>query len=427
MPVPKADVLRGPGWPSGEDWEQGLAAHYATARRMLGATTNPRLTRADEILKEAATELGFGDSWHPTEVGVYFGEPEKTVPDPYFGGRRPERSGCRFCGGCMVGCRTAPRTPWTGTTSTSPSGLGVAVYPETTVDRLEALPDGAGYLLRATARPACCEGAGASGAPRVILSAGVLGTLRLLLRARDEGTLPRLSPAVGLRVRTNSEALVGATSRRADVDLTDGVAITSSVYPDPATHVEPVRYPRGSDAMGLLGQAAHDGGPGMPRRSSSCSSASSTRWTSCARSSPWLVRARRSSADDADHRHNHLRVLRRRRWWWPFSRALTSRPSEDSGRRNPSYIPVANELARRVARKIDGWPVSAVNEVLLDVPTTAHVLGGAAIGDSPQTAVCDARHQVFGHPGLYVVDGSSVPVNLGVNPSLTITAMARRR
>ncbi|HEY3445962.1 MAG TPA: GMC family oxidoreductase [Myxococcales bacterium] len=427
LPVPRSEVFQGSGWPAGEDWERALQGPYATAKRMLGATTNPRLTRADEVLKEAATEMGFGHTWHPTEVAVFFGEPEKTVPDPFFGGRGPERSGCRFCGGCMVGCRHGAKNTLDKNYLYLAEKLGVTVFPETTVDHLEALPGGAGYLLHSH-RSTSLFGGGRRQwrAPQVVLSAGVLGTLRLLLEARDSGSLPGLSPALGMRVRTNSEALVGATSRRSDIDLTDGIAITSSVYPDAATHIEPVRYPRGSDAMGLLGKLLTDGGPGLPRPLKFL--------IECVKHPVDFLRslfpfgwARKTiillTMQTTD---NHLRVVRRRRWWWPFSKALTSKPSDETGRRNPSYIPVANEFARRVAGKIDGWPVSAINEVLLDVPTTAHILGGAAIGDSPETAVCDARHQVFGHPGLYVVDGSSVPVNLGVNPSLTITALAEK-
>ncbi|MGC4119433.1 MAG: GMC family oxidoreductase [Myxococcales bacterium] len=426
LPVPKAEIFRNPGWPAGEDWERTLADHYATARRMLGATTNPRLTRADEVLRDVATEMGFGDTWHPTEVSVFFGEPEKTVPDPFFGGRGPERAGCRFCGGCMVGCRHNAKNTLDKNYLYLAEKLGVDVFPETTVDRLEALPGG-GYLLRSHRSTHWFRGGRREWrVPRVVLSAGVLGTLSILLAARDAGTLPGLSPALGLRVRTNSEALVGSTSRRTDIDLTDGVAITSSVYPDAATHIEPVRYPRGSDAMGLLGKLLTDGGPGLPRPLKYLLECLKHPLDHLRSLFPFGWARKTIILLTMQTTDNHLRVIRRRRWWWPYSFALTSRPSDESARRNPSYIPVANEVARRVARKIDGWPVSAINEVLLDVPTTAHILGGAAIGDSPETSVCDARHQVFGHPGLFVVDGSSVPVNLGVNPSLTITAMAER-
>jgi cholesterol oxidase len=392
---------------------------------MLGATTNPKLTRADRILKECADEIGKGHTFHPTQVAVYFGEPGKTVPDPYFDGKGPARAGCTSCGGCMVGCRYNAKNTLDKNYLYLAERLGVRVFPETQVDRIEALADG-GYLLHSHRTTAWLGGGRKQWrAPRVVLSAGVLGTVELLMRARDEGTLPRLSPALGQRVRTNSEAIVGATARSGDVDFTDGVAITSSIYPDEVTHIEPVRYSRGSDVMGFLAKPLVDGGPGLPRALKFV--------LACLRHPIDFLRSlipigwaqRTIILLVMQTRDNHMQLLRKLRWFWPFRRGLTSAASGASDeQRNPTYIPVGNDMARRVAQKINGWPSSALNEVLLDVPTTAHILGGAAIGQSAETAVCDAHHQVFNYPGLYVIDGSSVPVNLGVNPSLTITAMA---
>jgi len=319
---------------------------------------------------------------------------------------------------------TTPRTHWTRTISTSPRNWGLRIFPETRVDAIEQAADG-GYNLVAFRSTAMVHRERQLWrAPIVVLAAGVLGTVDLLLRARENGSVPNLSSAIGRRVRTNSEAIVGATSRRGNVDFTDGVAITSGIYPDEVTHIQPVRYPRGSDLIGLLSKPLTDGGPGLPRP---------LRFLiNCIRRPDDFVRsivpfswARRSILllvmQVAD---NHLELILRRRWYWPFSYRLDSRNRAPREARNPSYIPVANDMARRVAKKIGGWPSSSINEVLFDIPSTAHILGGAAIGNDPEDAVCDDRNRVFGHPNLYVVDGSAVPVNLGVNPALTITALA---
>ena len=424
LPQPRAEVFQRPDWPAGQDWEQSLAPHYKIARRMLGAATNPRLTEADRVLRECAEEMGRGATFKPTEVAVFFGPPGELVPDPYFGGAGPARAGCVFCGGCLVGCRHNAKNTLDKNYLYLAEKLGVKIFPETRVDEIHQ-EAGAGYRL-VTVRATSVLGRGRKEwrAPMVVMAAGVLGTVDLLLRARESGSLPGLSRAIGRRVRTNSEAIVGATSRSKNVDFTDGVAITSGIYADDITHIQPVRYPRGSDMIGLLSKPLTDGGPGLPRPLRFL--------VNCVSKPGDFLRsllpfgwARRSilllvmqSAD------NHLELVRRRRWYWPFTRRLDSINPAPRDQRNPSYIPIANEMARRVAKKIGGWPSSSLNEVLLDIPSTAHILGGAVIGSDPQAAVCDERNRVFGHPNLYVVDGSAVPVNLGVNPALTITALA---
>ena len=424
LPIPRPDVFTRPEWPAGLDWRQALAPHYANAKRMLGATVNPFLTQADRVLKECAEEIGKGDTFHATEVGVFFGEPGKSVPDPYFGGAGPDRSGCTFCGGCMVGCRHNAKNTLDKNYLFLAEKLGVDIYPETQVDRIEQAKGG-GYRLE-TFRPTSLVRRRRTEwtAPIVMLAAGVLGTVDLLLAARDNAWLPGVSGAVGKRVRTNSETIVAATARGKDVDFTEGVAITSSIYPDEITHIEPVRYPRGSDLIGLLAKPLTDGGPGASRPLRFLA-ACFARPGDFARSLLPFGWARRTILllvmQVAD---NQLELVRRRRWYWPFGRALNSRESAIAGKRNQSYIPIANDMARRVAARIGGWPASSINEVLFDIPSTAHILGGACVGSDRETAVCDVHNQVFGHPGLYVVDASAIPVNLGVNPSLTITALA---
>jgi cholesterol oxidase len=412
LPVPTSEVFRRLEWPTGRDW----------ARRMLGATTNPHRTRADDVIQACAEEIGKGDTYKATEVSVFFGDPGKVVPDPYFGGEGPARAGCILCGGCIVGCRHNAKNTLDKNYLYLAEKRGADIYPETQVDRIE--PIAGGYRLE-TFRSTRVFGGGRREwtAPNVILAAGVLGTVGLLLDAKHHRRLPGLSPALGRRVRTNSEAIVTATSRRKDADFTDGVAITSGVHPDEVTHIQPVRYPRGSDLIGMLSKPLTDGGPGMPRALrfvANCVARPQDLLRSL-NPSGWAQRTIVLLVMQVSD--NHIQLVHRRRWFWPFS-ALSSAPSDAGEKRNPSYLPIANDFARRVAKKIDGWPGSSINEVLFDIPSTAHLLGGAAIGSDHQSAVCDDHNRVHGYPGLYVVDGSAVPVNLGVNPALTITALA---
>ena len=426
LPVPRADVFRHTEWPSGRDWEEALAPHYVTAKRMLGAATNPRLTEADRVLRECAEEIGKGGTFRRTDVAVFFGEPGKEVPDPYFGGEGPARSGCVFCGGCMVGCRHNAKNTLDKNYLYLAQKRGARIFPETRVDALRQENDGHYTLTSVRSTAVLARDRKEWSAPMVILAAGVLGTVDLLLRARERGSLPALSPALGRRVRTNSEAIVGATSRSKTVDFTEGVAITSGIDPDDVTHIQPVRYPRGSDLIGLLAKPLTDGGPGIPRGLRFIVNCVTKPGDFLGSLLPFGWARRSIMLLVMQVAENQLELVRRRRWFWPFTLTLDSRNPLPRGERNPTYLPVANDMARRVAKKIGGWPVSSINEALLDIPSTAHILGGAVIGSDPESAVCDDRHRVFGHANLYVVDGSAVPVNLGVNPALTITALAER-
>jgi cholesterol oxidase len=388
---------------------------------MLGATSHPTTTPADKIVKDIAAHFGVEDTYRPTPVGVYFGEPGVDAPDPYFGGAGPDRTGCVACGGCMVGCRFDAKNTLDRNYLYLAEKLGTTVYADTEATDIIPQPGG-GYAV-ATRHP----GAWIRHRPRrftadhVVMSAGALGTSRLLLRLRDSGSLPRLSPRLGAAVRTNSEAILGATSRSLDIDYSEGVAITSSIHPEPHTHIEPVRYPKGSNVMGLLATILVDGGGKVPRQLRFLGEAtrhpvaflrslSVRRWAE--RSVILLVM---QSID------NKINVSLKR---GVTGARLTSR--QDSDTPNPNYIPVANEAARVAAKSMDGFPGSAINEVLLDVPTTAHIIGGACIGTNKDDGVVDAYHRVFGHPGLHIADGSVLTGNLGVNPSLTITAMTER-
>jgi cholesterol oxidase len=372
------------------------------------------------VIKDIAAHFGVEDTYRATPVGVHFGEPGETVPDPYFGGAGPDRTGCTECGGCMVGCRFNAKNTLDRNYLYLAEKAGTVVYPETEVVDVLPRPEG-GYSV-ITQRP------GSWGRKRtrsftsgqIVFSAGALGTTRLLLALRN-GALPRLSNRVGSSVRTNSEALLGATATSRDVDYSTGVAITSSIHPEPHTHIEPVRYPPGSNVMGLLATILVDGGGRIPRQLrflgqvlghpiTFLRSLSVHRWSE--RSVILLVM---QSLD------NSIRVTSSK---GRFGTRLRSR--QDDAAPNPSYIPIANEAARVAARSIGGFPGSAINEVLLDVPTTAHIIGGSPIGTSTHDGVIDAFHRVYGYEGLHVADGSAVPANLGVNPALTITAMTER-
>ena len=405
-----------PQWSTITDWKAELAPHYRVAKRMLGVAEAPAETPADQVMRAVAGRLGVEDTFRPTPVGVYFGEPGVEVEDPYFAGAGPTRSGCVQQGGCMVGCRYNAKNTLDKNYLYLAEHKGAVVHERSEVIDLERLSSG-GWRVT-TQKPGPKRGpARVWTAEQVILSAGGLGTTKLLLALAEKGRLPAMSQQVGHLVRTNSEVLLGATAHRTDVDYSKGVAITSSIHPEPRTHIEPVRYPRGSSVIAFLGTVLTDGGPGIPRPIRYLltilrhpirflRSLSVYRWAE--RTVILLVM---QSYD------NSIRVFRK-------NGRLKS--AQGHGEPNPTYIPVANEAARIAAEVMDGQPISAINEVLLNRPATAHLLGGAPIGDGPGSGVVDPYHRMFGCVGLHVIDGAAVCANLGVNPSLSITAMAER-
>ncbi|MFK5634359.1 FAD-dependent oxidoreductase [Ornithinimicrobium sp. LYQ103] len=424
-------------WAHITDWRAELAPHYDTASRMLGVVTNPTTTSADELYRDVAEEMGVGHTFRLAPVGVFFGrdgrqEPGVEVDDPYFGGAGPRRTGCTQCGECMVGCRYGAKNTLVKNYLWLAERAGAVVLPETTVVRIRARDgDGPGYAVETVRSGAWrTNGAGARRtftADQVVLAAGTWGTQHLLHRLRRDGDLPHLSERLGWLTRTNSEALVGASvppgwRRDRSVDFTRGVAITSSFHPDEDTHVEPVRYGRGQNAMGLLTTLMTDGGGRVPRP---------LRWVGALVRSPvraaWTYAGigswseRTTIALVMQSLDNSVTVRAGRGLLGRYR--LTS--AQGHGQPNPTWIPVANDAVRRMARRIGGHPGSNVGEVF-GRPLTAHFLGGCVIGDSARTGVVDPYHRVFGHPGLHVVDGSTVSANLGVNPSLTITAQAER-
>jgi cholesterol oxidase len=400
-------------WRDITDWAAELAPYYDQAERMLGVTTYARTTRADVAVKTVAERMGVGDSYHPTPVGVYFG---KSGVDPYFGGAGPERQTCSHCGSCMTGCRVGAKNTLVKNYLYLAERAGAAVHPLTTV--LDVRPAGDGYEI-ATRGTDDRKRRVVFEAEQVIFAAGALGTQKLLHRLKATGSLPNLSARLGALTRTNSESIVGARSLRAGVDFTDGVAITSSFHPDAHTHIEPVRYGPGSNAMGLLQTVLTDGGPWRPLRWFKVFFRHPVRHVRLLSVRKWshktVIALVMQSLD------NSLNVHYRRSWTGRGKLTTT----QGHGEPNPSWIPAGNEAVRLLAEEIGGMPGGSWGEVF-NIPITAHILGGAAIGASAETGVVDPYHRVFGHPGLHVVDGAAVSANLGVNPSLTITAQAER-
>ena len=398
-----------PQWKDIADWKSELAPFYDTAERMLGVTVYDRATPMDVAMKKVAERMGVGDTFHSTPVGVFLGMPGVAVEDPYFGGDGPARNGCLHCGECMTGCRHNAKNTLVKNYLYFAEKLGVKVFARTQVTAVR--PGTNGYVVEA--------GRQRFEASQVVFAAGALGTQRLLHKMKTKGVLSRLSDRVGFLTRTNSESLVGATvprsaARKRGLDYTEGVAITSSFHPDARTHIEPVRYGKGSNSMGLLQSALTDGGPGRFGR-----------WLKAMFSWPFP----------------YLRAISVRGWsqrtiialvMQSHDNSLTThwvrgglRSTQGHGAPNPTSIPEGNEAVRLLAEEIGGIPGGSLTE-MFDIPITAHILGGAVIGTSPSDGVIDKYHRVFGYAGLHVVDGSAVSANLGVNPSLTITAQAER-
>ncbi|WP_420880821.1 FAD-dependent oxidoreductase [Rhodococcus sp. (in: high G+C Gram-positive bacteria)] len=417
---PPAPFFRDSQWGHITDWERELAPYYEQAERMLGVRENPTFTAADAVMRSVAEELGVGHTFTTTPVGVFFGEPGTRVPDPFFGGAGPERTGCTECGGCMTGCRVGAKNTLVKNYLYLAEHAGAVVHPLTTVEEVRPR-SGGGYAVvtrttgrRRTARTTFT-------ADQVVVAAGTYGTGRLLLSMRDRGVLPQLSPRLGTVVRTNSEAVLAAAARTRTEDFTHGVAITSSFHPDDHTHIEPVRYGKGSNVIGLLQALLTDGGGRVPRPLKAVGVAlrnpgAFLRTLSVRHWSERTVIALVMQTDD-----NSLELASRKGLFG--RRRLTSRPGP--GTAPPEWIPIGHKVIRRVAERIGGDAGGSILD-LVNIPMTAHFLGGCAIGDSASAGVVDPYLRAYGHDGLHVVDGSVVSANLGVNPSLTITAQAER-
>jgi len=429
---PDADTFyRDPQWAHVTDWRAELAPYYEQAERMLGVVQNPTMTPSDEVLKQVANEMGVGHTFRLAQVGVFFGpdgrkEPGAEVDDPFFGGAGPRRRGCLETGECMTGCRHNAKNSLVKNYLYLAESVGATVHQQTTAIAVRPLDEG-GYAVD-TVRTGTWRAGRTSrsfSAQQVVFAAGTWGTQQLLHRMKAAGLLPEISARLGVLTRTNSEALGGALTtlrHRREHDFTQGVAITSSIHADEFTHIEPVRYGKGSNAMGLLSTLMTDGGGPVPRW---------LKWLAQAARHPGRLVSLYGGMNHWSERavigltmqtlDNSITVYPKRTRLGRIK--LTS--TQGHGAPSPTWIPVANETMRRIAAKIGGFPLNSVGE-MVDIPMTAHLLGGCVIGDSAAGGVVDPYHRMYGHPGLHVVDGSAVSANLGVNPALTITAQAER-
>ena len=425
LEIPTDETFATPPWNQNMKWGETLKEHYVTARRMLGAARNPKLWKADLLLKEMAEERGMGHTFRATDVGAYFGESGVTVPDPFFDGQGPTRAGCKHCGGCMVGCRhNAKNTlPKNYLYFAEKKGAELCAEVEVTDVRPSTL-DGSRYEITYQNSTSFFKNQQTVHARNVIFSAGVMGTMKLLLNLRDvKGSLPNLSRRLGHMVRTNSEALLGSVARRSDINYSEGVSISSIYNYDEITRVEPVRYPDGSSLMRFLAAPLIDTDVNVPLR------LLKFLWWALMHPLDFLkALVLPGWAHNVtillvmQHADNRMRFQIGRSGFTLFRRAMVA--EEEPGYEIGAQVKGSHELTREFSKRINGVPLGSVGENLLNLPTTAHILGGAPIGKDADEGVVNENFEVHNYEGMYIIDGSIMPANPGVNPSLTITALA---
>ncbi|MFQ5445804.1 MAG: GMC oxidoreductase [Saprospiraceae bacterium] len=421
LPMPERDFFTSGNWEELADWQTELAPFYRLARRMLGATKNPRLFEGDLALKELAGDIGMARHFEATDVSVFFGEPGETVPDPYFDGKGPARTGCIFCGGCMTGCRHNAKNSLDKNYLHLAQRLGVEIRAEKEVYDVVPLDGGdgsSGYEVRFRSSTSFLKNKDSVTATGVVFAGGVMGTVPLLLRLR-RSSLPRLSTRLGCDVRTNNESLIPVTHTGGRKDLSEGVVIGSILHTDPDSHLEPVRYSKGSGFWRwLLVPMAH-GNNTFSRLLKMAG-----KWLSHPRTYFKLMFVKDWAKNTSvmlfmQHLDSTLRFSIGRLGW-------VKTTVEKGGKAPSAFIPRAGELAEKYSRLLDAKPTVFFLEPLAGIPTTAHILGGAVMGEDASSGVIDKNNRVFGYENMLVCDGSMISANPGVNPSLTITAIAER-
>jgi cholesterol oxidase len=428
--VPKQEIWQQGSWAGLKDWQAEMPAHYASAQKMLGVTENRILGPADHLLKEAADDWGCGESFYKTQVGVFFGDegaaPGKVYPDPYFNGEGPERNSCIACGGCMVGCRHNAKNSLDKNYLYFAEKQGAQVFAETKV--IDVVPlngkvDGEdGYEITTVSSTSLLRRHKRRWrAKSLVFAASSLGTQDLLFKLRDKGSLPNISPELGRRVRTNAESLIGVRLP-GEQNMDEGIAIGSGIYLDDKTHIEATRYPRGSDAMGLLVTAMTRGKPNWRRvfvwLYTMLKLLFKAPKQAVASLIPFGLARQTVIFLCMQTLDGHIDMQYRRAWYWPWRKRMVS-----VGEPIPAHIPETSEFALRTARRLGGMAGSLITEVLFNIPATAHCMGGVGMGKSREEGVIDSQNRVFGYRNMLVCDGSMLSSNLGVNPSLTITAL----
>lgn len=418
---PGDDYFNDKQWASITDWKKELAPWFDQARRMLGVTENPYFSNSDQAMKDVANEMGVGHTFQMAPLGVFFGAGKGVLSkDPFFGGVGPDRSGCQQCGSCMTGCQFNAKNTLPKNYLGLAESAGAEVFPMTTVTKIQQLEDGRWKVTTTKTNDPFGSRGKTFLANEVIVAAGTYNTQKLLHKMKDSGVLPLLSDRLGDLSRTNSEALTGAIMKDSEIDFSQGSAITSSFFPDEHTHIEPVRYGKGSNLMGLLQTIMTDGSSSKLRRK---------QWWKEFIANPNLLKKildvrkwseRTVIALTMQNVDSSISVKSKRSW---FGWHLTSK--NDSEHPNATYIPAANEVVRRIAEKHGGIAGGHIGD-LIDAPFTAHFVGGCVIGKDASAGVVDPYHRVWNYPTLHIVDGSTITANLGVNPSLTITAQAER-
>jgi len=419
LPLPEKEFFQADSWAHLADWETELAEHYETASKMLGTVPNPRLETGDLALQKLAREMGKQEYFSPTEVAVFFGEPELEVPDPYFGGKGPSRAGCNFCGGCMTGCRYNAKNTLDKNYLYLAQQLGAVIQAESEVYDvmpLNAVDGSTGYRVSWKNSTGFFKKKGEFEARGIVFAGGVLGTVPLLLKLKRT-SLPGLSRKVGCDIRTNSESLIGITSYDKKKSFSDGIAISSIVQTDEHSHLEPVRYASGSGFWRLLMSPLVHGSNVFTRIA---------RVIEVFLKHP-ILNLKVMLVWDWARRTQILLFMRTLDSTLRFSRGLFGMKSSMIRGKSPTpFVPEAKELAERYAEIINGKPIVLLSETVLGIPTTAHILGGAVMGRDASEGVIDKNNKVFGYQNMYVCDGSAISANPGVNPSLSISAIAER-
>lgn len=429
LEVPTDETFATLAWNSPLPWGQLLKPHYETAKKMLGVARNPKLWKADLLLKEMAEERGMGHTFRATDVGSYFGEAGVTVPDPYFAGEGPARAGCQHCGGCMVGCRHNAKNTLPKNYLYFAEKRGAEVRSEVEVVNVKPLtinyqPSTANYEVTYRNSTKLLKHTQTVHANNVIFSAGVMGTMKLLLNLRDaKRSLPKLSAKLGTMVRTNSEGLLGSVARKSDVNYSEGVSISSIYNHDEMTRIEPVRYRDGSSLMRFLAAPLIDKNFSIPRRLLNFFGWALTHPIDFAKAlflPGWAHNV--TILLVMQHADNRMRFKIGKSIFTLFRTGMVA--EEEPGFTINAQVEGSHEITREFAKRTNGVALGSIGENLLNLPTTAHILGGAPIGKHADEGLIDENFEIHNYPGLYVIDGSVMPANPGVNPSLTITALA---